>query len=132
MSTRTSSSLSPELNEALKLLGDTWVLSILCNLSRQKSLRFNELQRALEGISPTTLTNRLKLLEGAGMIARQEETIDKLSVVYELTSKGQAILPITSEFRKFAEKFYSEWKLGSINYIINIHLLTFPLVLGWD
>jgi DNA-binding HxlR family transcriptional regulator len=107
MSTNNPQILSKELSQALKMLGDTWVLSILCNLSRQKSLRFNELQRALEGISPTTLANRLKHLEKAGMIGRKEETIDKLSVVYELTSKGQAILPITSEFRKFAEKFYS-------------------------
>ncbi|HYD35195.1 MAG TPA: helix-turn-helix domain-containing protein [Vitreimonas sp.] len=105
MSTNLQPPISPALNTALKMLGDTWVLSILCNLSRQK-MRFNELQRSIEGINPSTLANRLKKLEQEQVINRQEETLDKLSVVYELTPKGEAILPITREFRKFAEKFY--------------------------
>lgn len=107
MSTHANSAITPELKTALKLLGDEWVLSILCNLSRNK-LRFNELQRAVGGVNPTTLTNRLKKLEQEGIVAREEETVDKVSVVYDLTEKGQAILPITREFRKFAEMFYQK------------------------
>lgn len=106
MSTRRDPRLSQELNQALRLLGDTWTLSVLCTLSRQP-LRFNELNRALGDINPTTLTNRLKKLELAGVVARQEETVDKLSVVYGLTEKGRAILPIIREFTKFAEQFFA-------------------------
>jgi len=39
------------------------------------------------------------------MIKRQEETLDKLSVVYSLTDKGRGILPILREIQVFADKF---------------------------
>jgi len=97
----------PELTNAIKMLGDEWTLQIICNLSRNK-LRFNELQRAVEGINPSTLVNRLKKMEKEKIIKREEETLDKLSVVYELTPKGRSFLPVTIELRKFAEKFYKK------------------------
>ena len=104
MSTDTSYTITPELNQAIQALGDAWVLSILCNLSRN-SLRFNEIQRAVQGINPVTLTNRLKKLEQSEIIRREEETVDKISVVYQLTEKGRAILPIIREFQTFAKTY---------------------------
>jgi DNA-binding HxlR family transcriptional regulator len=98
--------VTKELDSAIQVLGDSWILSILCNLS-SSSLRFNELQRAVN-INPVTLTDRLKRLEHDGIIKREEETRDKLSVVYELTEKGRAILPIIREIKGFAERFYKE------------------------
>lgn len=86
------------------MLGDVWILCIVGTLSKG-NLRFNELQRAIDGINPTTLTSRLKKLEKEKMIARKEETIDKLSVIYSLTDKGEAILPTLKEIQLFANKF---------------------------
>jgi DNA-binding HxlR family transcriptional regulator len=59
----------------------------------------------LNDINPTTLADRLKRLEMEGVVVKEKETIDKLSVVYALTEKGKGILPIVREFEKFAEKF---------------------------
>lgn len=79
------------------------MLCIIANL-RGGGRRFNELQRSL-GINPTTLTDRLNRLENEGIVDKQRETLNKLSVVYELTQKGLGILPIVKEFERFAKKF---------------------------
>jgi len=91
-------------NEELKMLGDFWTLAIIQAL-RDGDKRFACLQRDVTGVNPTTLTVRLKKLESQGVIHRQEETLDKLSVVYSLTHKGRGILPILTEIRLFADKF---------------------------
>lgn len=89
--------------EGLKILGDYWTLEIIQDLSAGEK-RFNQLQRDVTGINPTTLANRLKKLESDQIIKRKEETVDKLSVVYTLTTKGEAILPILKQIKVFAEK----------------------------
>lgn len=104
MSTPRKEQLSTELNSAIKMIGDDHILCIICNL-RNGSMRFNELQRAINGINPTTLADRLKKLEANDLVVRKEETLDKLSVVYELTAKGTGILPIVNELEKFANRF---------------------------
>lgn len=88
----------------LKLLGDFWTLEIIQSLN-EKEKRFLELARDLSQASPTTLTNRLKKLEKQKIVDRQEETLDKLSVVYSLTAKGRGIIPILREIKSFADKF---------------------------
>jgi DNA-binding HxlR family transcriptional regulator len=96
--------LPEELKNGIRMLGDVWTLCIIGTLSKG-DLRFNELQRAITGINPTTLTNRLKKLEKENMIARREATVDKLSVIYSLTEKGRGILPILKEIQLFANEF---------------------------
>ena len=86
------------------MLGDAWILCVVGTLAK-KEMRFNEIQRAVTGINPTTLTGRLKRLEKEHMVTRQEETLDKLSVVYSLTDKGRGILPILQEIQVFANTF---------------------------
>lgn len=89
------------LESALKLLGDPWVLGIIQHLE-PSPLRFCALQRQLHNLNPVTLTNRLKRLESAGLIGRQEETIDKISVTYLLTAKGRSVLPVIRALEQFA------------------------------
>ncbi len=88
----------------LKILGDYWTLMIIQILDKGE-MRFCEIQRSLNDVNPTTLTNRLKKLESQKLIIRSTETVDKLSVTYKLTQKGQAILPVLHEIKRFAEKF---------------------------
>ncbi|MHB8841162.1 MAG: winged helix-turn-helix transcriptional regulator [Candidatus Aquicultor sp.] len=77
----------------LKLIGDYWALNILMEL-RNGELRFSELQRAIEDISPVTLTNRLKKLDQAELISRTTQSRDKQSVVYGLNDCGWKLVPI--------------------------------------
>lgn len=94
--------LSETLNSAAKTIADEHTICIIGSL-RNQGLRFNELQRALNDINPNTLADRLKKLEEKGIVKREE--VGKLSVIYSLSEKGQAILPIIKELEFFAEKF---------------------------
>lgn len=98
--------ISKELNSAIKLLGDDHTLCIISSLSKDEQ-RFCELQRSLQMVNPVTLTDRLKKLEKAEIIQRKAETLDKLSVVYELTKKGKAILPVIEQIEMFGKKFFA-------------------------
>jgi DNA-binding HxlR family transcriptional regulator len=105
MSSNNVGLIPKELNTAIKMLGDTWVLCIVSNLA-QKPLRFCELERAIQGVNPVTLTNRLKRLESEKIVSKELETVDKLSVVYNLTDKGKAILPIINQIEIYGKKFF--------------------------
>ena len=92
------------MHQALKIFGDVWNLSIVRVLS-ETTQRFNELQRSLGNISPTTLTDRLKKLESYGLIAQEKQTVDQLSVIYSLTKKGKKMLPVLEAIESFSKKF---------------------------
>ncbi len=89
------------IDQAIKLLGDSFVLEIIRHLERGP-LRFCELQRAMDNLNPVTLTNRLKRLEKAELVGRRTETIDKISVSYLLTDRGRTVLPVIRALEKFS------------------------------
>lgn len=91
------------VNRAIKMIGDDHILCIIGNL-KDGGMRFNEIQRVTK-VNPATLTARLSKLEKDGILSREEETLDKMSVVYQLTEKGKALLPIFNEITKFAERY---------------------------
>jgi DNA-binding HxlR family transcriptional regulator len=93
-----------DFTTAVNILGDAYILHIVDKLST-KSMRFNELQRSIADICPATLTDRLKKLEQEKLVTRQEETVDKVSVVYELTPKGKGVLPIIKAINNFAKNY---------------------------
>jgi len=59
--------------------------------------RFGELQRALEGISPKTLTERLKQLEEDGIVNKKVYAQIPLKVEYSLTEKGVSLRKIINQ-----------------------------------
>jgi len=106
MSTQNNKKEVHGFNKAVTMIGDEETLCIIHTLKKNE-LRFCELQRAMGGANPVTLTNRLKKLEKEGLVKRKEETLNKLSVVYELTEKGRAVVPIVNAIGRFAEMFYT-------------------------
>lgn len=110
MSTSRLQNSRDNLLQAIELVGDAYILHIVSNLAL-KSMRFCELQRAIHDVNPTTLSSRLKKLEQEKMIVRKKETIDKISVVYELTEKGQGILPAIYELENFAKTYFCDKKI---------------------
>jgi len=88
---------------ALKLIADYWVLRIVEELHQADApLRFCALQRLLDGVSPVTLTARLRALDERGLVARTEGSEGKASVSYELTARGQQVLPVIQAISDFA------------------------------
>lgn len=91
---------TPDFHHHLKIIGDAWMLIIVSELLNG-TCRFNELQRKVCGISPVTLTNRLKKLEELGIITRTIKAEDQLSVSYCITKKGEALRPAIEEICKY-------------------------------
>jgi len=92
----------------LKVFGDAWMLIIMSELLDDGSCRFNELQRRVCGISPVTLTNRLKKLEQLGIITRSTKVEDQLSVSYCVTDKGRAMQPVLQAIRQYGQKHFDQ------------------------
>lgn len=83
------------------IIGSKWTAIIVHDLS-EGARRFSELERSCPGISPRTLSERLRVLEQEGLITRQSA---RRRVDYELTEKGKALLPIIEEMRRFGHQW---------------------------
>jgi DNA-binding HxlR family transcriptional regulator len=79
-----------------------WTLLIIRDLADGRS-RFCELERSLEGISPRTLSLRLRALEEEGILERQTFPEVPPRVEYGLTEKGRALIPIVDAMRSYGE-----------------------------
>src|SRR5216683_3486358 len=79
-----------------------WTLLVIRDLAEGRS-RFCELERSLEGISPRTLSLRLRALEEQGIVERQTFPEVPPRVDYALTDKGMALLPIIDDMRSYGE-----------------------------
>jgi DNA-binding HxlR family transcriptional regulator len=82
------------------LIGDRWTPLIVRDLAHG-CRRFVELQRSLGGISPKTLSDRLRRLEDADVISRSCFAEMPPRVEYRLTAKGTALLDVVESMRNF-------------------------------
>lgn len=82
----------------MNILSKKWTMIIISNIGNTKKLRFNELMKKLNSISPKTLSERLKELEREGLLKREVFAEIPMRVEYSLTEKGfelrNAILPL--------------------------------------
>ena len=67
--------------------------------------RFCELERSLEGISPRTLSLRLRALEEHGILARNTYPEVPPRVEYALTEKGEALVPLIDDMRRYGDRW---------------------------
>src|SRR3954453_19148159 len=81
-----------------------WTLLVVRDLAEGRG-RFCELERSLKGISPRTLSLRLRALEGEGIVERETFSEVPPRVEYTLTEKGRALVPIIDSMRSYG----SEW-----------------------
>src|SRR6202012_5026963 len=73
-----------------------WTLLVIRDLAEGRS-RFCELERSLEGISPRTLSLRLRALEEEGIVKRQTYPEVPPRVEYPLTAKGTGLVPLIED-----------------------------------
>ena len=81
-----------------------WTLLLVRELAEGRS-RFCELERSLTGISPRTLSLRLRALEEEGIVARSTFPAVPPRVEYALTEKGLALIPIIDDMRTYGERW---------------------------
>ncbi len=81
-----------------------WTLLLIRDLADGSS-RFCELERSLEGISPRTLSLRLRALEEEGVVERHTYPEVPPRVEYALTEKGEALVPLIDDMRKYGTRW---------------------------
>jgi DNA-binding HxlR family transcriptional regulator len=83
-----------------EIIAAKWTPIIVHDLS-EGPRRFTGLEHACRGISPRTLSERLDMLERQGIVIRHSYPESPPRVEYELTDKGEALLPIIDAMRRF-------------------------------
>ena len=81
-----------------------WTLLLIRDLAAGSS-RFCELERSLEGISPRTLSLRLRALEEQGVVERHTYPEVPPRVEYALTEKGEALVPLIEDMRSYGRRW---------------------------
>jgi len=92
-----------------ELIGNKWTPLIIRDLVKGEK-RFSELERSLRGISPKTLSERLKKLEDAQVVNRKCYAEVPPRVEYTLTEKGIALLPVIDSMRAYGATWLPECK----------------------
>jgi DNA-binding HxlR family transcriptional regulator len=86
------------------IIGSKWTAVLVHDLS-EGARRFSELERSLPGISPRTLSERLRALEQEEILVRRSYPESPPRVEYELTEKGEALLPVIEAMRMFGHEW---------------------------
>jgi DNA-binding HxlR family transcriptional regulator len=82
------------------VISGKWTLLVIRDLAGG-SRRFCELERSLEGISPRTLSLRLRTLEAEGIVERTTYPEVPPRVTYGLTEKGADLVPLIEDMRRY-------------------------------
>lgn len=81
-----------------------WAIMIISALGQQDRLRFNDLMSTLEGISPKSLSDLLKILQKEGLIKRETFSEIPPRVEYCLTEDGKQLCEAIVPLIQWAEK----------------------------
>jgi DNA-binding HxlR family transcriptional regulator len=87
-----------------EIISGKWTLLVIRDLA-DGSARFCELERSLEGISPRTLSLRLRALEEEGIVERHTFPEVPPRVEYALTDKGRALVPLIEDMRTYGKRW---------------------------
>ena len=95
------------INNMWEVLGRRWALLILKNLHTKEAIRFNELKRALPGISSTVLAARLLEMEREGLISKRIYPEIPPRVEYRLTARARELGIILKDLGEWAQRWKS-------------------------
>ncbi len=90
------------MERTLSVIGNRWAGLVVWHLMEGR-MRHGELLRALDGISPKTLTERLRELEGEGFVVREVFLEVPLRVEYELTDRGRSLYGVFEAMAAWSE-----------------------------
>lgn len=93
--------------QSVELIGEKWAFLILRGAFNGLQ-HFEEFQAGL-GIARNILSDRLAKLVAGGILDRSDDPCDKRKVIYSLSSKGEALLPVVLAVRQWGE----DWGHGS-------------------
>lgn len=96
--------LCASVEGAFNLLGRKWAGLIIRELSAGPR-HFSDIERGIPSVSARVLVERMKELEAAGLLTRTVHTESPVRVVYELTEKGRALIPVMAGIEAWARRW---------------------------
>ena len=91
------------IERGMRIIGGKWTGSILWHL-KDEPVRFNDLARMIGGASKKMITERLRQLEGDGLVSREVLDTSPVSVQYVITPLGKTALGFLDELRQWTEQ----------------------------
>ena len=88
----------------LDLVGDRWTL-LICRELAQGDRRYTDLCSALDGIAPNLLSDRLRMLQDAGLVTTAELPPPAARSVYRLTDDGRDVIPVLRAMARFGVRY---------------------------
>ncbi len=99
------------LVRGVALVQEKWTLLIIAHLMAEPC-GFNELARKAQGVSATTLSQRLSVLEEAGLVKKTVHSTMPPRTSYELTEAGHGLQPALEAIESWSEKYLADKDLG--------------------
>ena len=92
----------------LRMLMGPWTTYVVYNLRTYGPQRFGELKRRMGGVSAKMLTERLRTLEGAGLVLREYKPTIPPEVTYSLTKRGHELDGVMGTLAEVAIRWQQE------------------------
>jgi DNA-binding HxlR family transcriptional regulator len=112
--------------KALDVVGDRWTLLIIRELLTQGPCRYTDLKSGLPGIATNLLSDRLRDLEAAGLVRREEAAPPVATTLFHLTDAGAGLEPALNALGSWGIRYMAEPSDGDE---FRSHWFTFPVSL---
>ena len=96
--------------KSLDVVGDRWTLLIVRELVERGPCRYTDLRNGLPGIASNLLAERLRELEQAGVIAREDAPPPIATALFHLTTRGEQLRPVLDDLARWGLPLMVEQK----------------------
>jgi DNA-binding HxlR family transcriptional regulator len=114
--------------KSLDVVGDRWTLLIVRELAFRGACRYTDLRDGLPGIASNLLAERLRSLEAAGVVGREEAPPPVATTLFRLTPRGEGLQPVLDELVRWGlplmieqsatEAVRSHWLAGALELML--------------
>ena len=94
--------------KALDVIGDRWTLLLIRELLLQGPCRYTDLKNGLPGIATNLLSERLRELEAAGLVRREEAAPPVATTLFHLTEAGAELEPVLSTLGAWGIRYMTQ------------------------
>lgn len=115
--------------KSLDQIGDRWTLLVVRELALRGPSRYTDLRNGLPGVATNLLADRLRELEAAGLVAREEAPPPVATTLFRLTPRGEGLRPVLDELMRWGlplmveqreqEAVRSHWLAGAIELMVS-------------
>ena len=115
--------------KSLDLVGDRWTLLVVRELSLRGPSRYTDLRNGVPGVATNLLADRLRDLEAAGLVAREEAPPPVATTLFRLTERGAGLKPVLDELMRWGlplmveqrddEAVRSHWLAGALEVMLS-------------